>query len=51
MKERNVVISVVLLLASVGLVAITRSTDVIYVAVTLVFFGLCIAYAEWCERL
>jgi uncharacterized Tic20 family protein len=51
MKERNIIISVILILASLGLIAITRSTDVIYVAVGLAFFGLCIAYAEWCEQL
>jgi len=50
MKERTVVAGVVaLLVTAVGLA--TRTTDVIYVAVGVLFFAICIAYAEWCERL
>jgi hypothetical protein len=50
MKERTLVTgAVALLVAAVGLA--TRTTDVIYIAASIAFFGICIAYAEWCERL
>jgi hypothetical protein len=50
MKERNIVKCIVGLLAGIGIVA-TGNTDLIYVGVSLLFFGICIAYAAWCERL
>ena len=50
MKERTIVITMVALLACVGVLA-SGNTDVIYVAVAIAFFGLCIAYAEGCEKL
>ena len=33
------------------LIIATGNTDLIYVGATLLFFGVCIAYAAWCERL
>ncbi len=50
MKERTIVKSVVGLLI-VTAVLFTGNTDITYVAVGALFFGICIAYAEWCERL
>jgi hypothetical protein len=50
MKERAIVSTVVgLLLAFLAI--FIGGTDAIYVVSGLLFFGLCIAYAEWCERL
>ena len=51
MKERYIITSMVGLLALIGLIAITRSTDVIYVTIGVLFFGLCLAYVEGCGRL
>lgn len=50
MKERTVVGAVVILLI-LGVVVATFSTDLIFILATVLFFALCIAYAEWCERL
>jgi hypothetical protein len=50
MKERTIVTSAVALLVIVA-VLVTRNTDVIFVAVAIAFFGICIAYAEGCEKL
>jgi hypothetical protein len=50
MNERTVVKSIVGLLVLVVVLA-TRNTDLIYIGVAGLFFALCIAYAEWCERL
>lgn len=50
MKERTIVMSIVGLLAGVGIFA-TGNTDLIYIGATLLFFAICIAYAGWCERL
>ncbi len=50
MKERTV-IKIILALLVAALVVFIGGTDAIYVVVSLLFFGLCIAYAEWCERL
>jgi hypothetical protein len=50
MRERTVIKCVVGLLAAVVIVA-TGNTDLIYVGGALLFFGICVAYAEWCERL
>ncbi len=50
MKERKIVTIIVVLLAAV-LAAVLGGTDGIYVVAALLFFGLCAAYAEWCERL
>jgi hypothetical protein len=50
MKERMIVTGMAAVLVAAVVVA-TRNTDVIYVAVTVFAFALCIAYAEGCERL
>jgi hypothetical protein len=50
MKERTIVTGVVALLVA-AIVLMTRNTDVIYVAVTVFSFAVCIAYAEGCGRL
>jgi hypothetical protein len=50
MKERNMVASAVALLAGAGVLA-SGNTDVIYVAVSIAFFAVCIAYAEGCGKL
>jgi 1,4-dihydroxy-2-naphthoate octaprenyltransferase len=50
MKERMIVTGMVAALAAAVVLA-TRNTDVIYVAVTVFSFVVCIAYAEGCDRL
>ena len=50
MKERTLVKSIVGLLAAV-LVLASGNTDLIYAGSSVIFFGICVAYAEWCERL
>ena len=50
MNERKVVGGAVALLIAAA-VLLTRNTDVIYVAVTVSSFAVCIAYAEGCSRL
>jgi hypothetical protein len=50
MKERTIVKSIVGLLI-VTVILATWNTDIIYIAAPVLFFGICIAYAEWCERL
>ena len=50
MKERTIIKIVAALLGAVVLIGI-GGTDAIYPVASLLFFGLCIAYAEWCERL
>jgi hypothetical protein len=50
MKERTVIKSIVALLAAVVVVGL-GNTDLIYIGASLVFFGICVAYAAWCERL
>ncbi len=50
MKEKVIVTVVVSLLGAI-LAAVLGGTDGIYVVASLLFFGLCLAYAEWCERL
>jgi methyl coenzyme M reductase beta subunit len=50
MKERTIVKSAAGLVAAIIVLA-TRNTDAIFVSATLLFFIICIAYAEWCERL
>jgi len=50
MKERTLVGGLVAFLMIGGLLA-TKSMDAIFVAITVGFFLLCIAYAEGCERL
>ncbi|HUB67876.1 MAG TPA: hypothetical protein VL981_10365 [Candidatus Methylacidiphilales bacterium] len=50
MKEKTIVGTIVAVLAGAGVLA-AGSTDVIYVAVSIAFFALCIAYAEGCGRL
>jgi succinate-acetate transporter protein len=50
MKERTFVGGLVAFLV-IGSLLATKSVDAIYVAVTIGFFLLCIAYAEGCGRL
>ncbi len=50
MKERTIVTGVVSLLFAVAIL-FTGNTDVIFVGASVLFFIICIAYAEWCERL
>ncbi len=50
MKERMFVTGGVAVLAA-ALILATKNTDVIYVAVTLFAFAVCVAYAEGCARL
>ena len=50
MKERTIIKCIAGLLAAVVVLA-TGSTDLIYPIAAVLFFALCIAYAEWCERL
>jgi hypothetical protein len=50
MNERTVVKCVVGGLASVAILA-SGVTDLIYPLAAAYFFGLCVAYAAWCERL
>ena len=50
MKNKTIVKGVVALVVA-GAALATRNTDVIYVAASVLFFALCIAYAEGCERL
>ena len=50
MKERTIIKCVVAALAAAVVVA-TGNTDLIYVGASVLFFIICIAYAEWCERL
>jgi hypothetical protein len=50
MKEKTIVQSIVGLLVAAGIL-FTGNTDLIYPVVALLFFVVCIAYAEWCERL
>ena len=59
MKEKPIVASVVALLVAGVVLALLGAriiwalgnTDVIYVVISIAFFGLCIAYAEGCEKL
>ena len=50
MKERTVIKSIVGLLVA-GVIVVTGNTDLIYIGASVLFFGVCIAYAAWCERL
>ncbi len=50
MNERTIVKSVAALLATVVVVTV-GGTDALFVAVSILFFAICIAYAEWCQRL
>jgi uncharacterized membrane protein YccC len=50
MNERTLVTGIVSVLAA-AIIAGIGNTDVIFVIVSILFFGLCIAYAEGCERL
>ncbi len=50
MKERMIVTGVVSVLAA-AVILLTRNTDLIYVALTVFSFAVCIAYAESCGRL
>jgi hypothetical protein len=49
-KER-IVVKIVAALLAIVLAVVIGGTDAIYVIASLLFFGLCIAYAEWCEQL
>ena len=50
MKERTTAKIIVGVLAAVLAIAFA-GTDALYPVLAILFFGLCIAYAEWCERL
>jgi hypothetical protein len=50
MKERNIVGSIVGVLGFVAVLA-SGNTDLIFIAVSIGSFALCIAYAEGCEKL
>jgi hypothetical protein len=50
MKERTFVAGLVTFLLVGSLIA-AKSTDATYIAATIGFFAICVAYAEWCERL
>jgi uncharacterized membrane protein len=50
MKEKTIIKIIVGLLAAV-LTAALGGTDGLYIVLALLFFGICIGYAEWCERL
>jgi hypothetical protein len=50
MKERTLIQCILAVLAVVIILA-TRNMDLIYIAASALFFIVCIAYAEWCERL
>ena len=49
-KERGFVTGLVSFLIMGSLLA-TGATDGIYLAVSIAFFLLCIAYAVWCEKI
>jgi len=50
MNEKVIIKIIIGLLAAVLTIAI-GGTDALYPVLAILFFGLCIAYAEWCERL
>ena len=50
MKERTIVKIMVALMVGTIVLAL-GGTDVIFVAASIAFFGICIAYAEGCEKL
>lgn len=50
MNEKAIIKIIAGLLASILAIAIA-GTDALYPVIAIAFFGLCIAYAEWCERL
>jgi hypothetical protein len=49
-KERSIVLGVVIFLIFTGLL-VTGTTDGVFLASAIGFFGLCIAYTHWCGRL
>ena len=49
-KERKFLTGLVIFLV-IGTLLDAGTTDGVFVAATVGFFLLCIAYAEWCERL
>ena len=50
MKERTIIKCVVGVVVAAAVVA-TRNTDLIFVGASVLFFVVCAAYAEGCERL
>lgn len=50
MNERTIIKGIVALLATVVVLGL-GNTDLIYIGASLLFFGICVAYAAWCERL
>ena len=50
MKRNTFFTGLAIFVIMVGLVA-TRSTDGYFIAGSIAFFTLCIAYTVWCERL
>jgi hypothetical protein len=49
-KDRTIVLGVVAVLVVAGLLA-AGATDGVFIAASIAFFALCIAYTEWCGRL
>ncbi len=50
MKEKTIIQCIVGALAA-ALIFAFANTDLLYLGAAVLFFTLCIAYAEWCERL
>jgi hypothetical protein len=50
MKTRLLTAAIVLLVIAAVILA-TLSRDALYVDAAVFFFAICIAYANWCERL
>jgi hypothetical protein len=50
MKHEEFITGLIIFLIMGSLIA-TRSTDGYFVAASIAFFLVCVAYAEWCERL
>lgn len=50
MNERKIIGGMVAIMV-VATIAVTRNTDLIFVASGIAFFGLCLAYVEGCGRL
>ena len=50
MKERTIIGIIVALLAAM-LAVVFAGTDALFTLASILFFGICIGYAEWCERL
>jgi len=49
-KDRTIVLSVVAILV-IGSLLDAGLTDGVFIAASIAFFAICIAYTEWCGRL